>query len=93
MLPLEPEVHSQAPSHMLTAAELTRFAGGYGNGAGRVTLEVEDGALTDGKKRFTRAGDGFLSGDGKGERLVFVPDSSGRIEFVFAGGRAFRRVE
>jgi CubicO group peptidase (beta-lactamase class C family) len=93
MLPLEPEVHSQAPLHVLTAAELKGFAGVYGNGVNRVRLEIADGALTEGKKRFTRAGNGFLSGDGESERLVFVPDSTGRIEFVFAGGRAFRRVE
>jgi CubicO group peptidase (beta-lactamase class C family) len=92
MLPLEPEVHNPAPSHALTAAELNSFAGVYANGAGRVRLEVASGALTDGKKRFTRAGDGFLLGDGEGERLVLVPDSNGRIEFVFSGGRAFHRM-
>jgi CubicO group peptidase (beta-lactamase class C family) len=92
MLPLEPEVHKDRPAHALTPTELKRFAGIYRNGANQVTLEVEGGGLRDGKKRFTRAGDGFLLGEGEGaERLVLVPDSSGRAEFVVSGGRAFRR--
>jgi CubicO group peptidase (beta-lactamase class C family) len=94
MLPLEPEVHKDTPAHALTPTELNGFAGVYRNGANQVTLEVEVGGLKDGKKRFTRAGDGFLLGEGESaERLVLVPDSSGRAEFVFSGGRAFRRAD
>ena len=93
MLPLEPEVSKQAPSHALTATELKRLAGVYRNGASRVKLQAEDGALTDGKKRFTHASEGLLLGEGgDSERLILVPDSNGDIEFIFSGGRAFHRV-
>ena len=57
--------------------------------------EIDGGALKgsiDGTKiRFSRAGDRFLLGEGQPAKLVLVPDSNGRIEFVFVNGRAFRR--
>ena len=94
MLGLEPEVHKDAPAHALTLAELERFAGTYRNGANQVRLQVEDGGLSDGKRRFTRAGDGFLLGEGESTgRVVLIPDSNGKAEFVFSGGRAFHRVD
>jgi CubicO group peptidase (beta-lactamase class C family) len=100
MLPLEPKAQKDAPTHALTEAELKRYAGAYVNGTSRVRLDITDGALTGGseerKMRFTRAGEGFLSGDdqgGEARRLALVPDSKGQIEFVFVGGRAFRRAD
>jgi CubicO group peptidase (beta-lactamase class C family) len=100
MLPLEPEVHRDAPTHALTPGELKRYAGAYVNGASRIKLDIEGGALTGGpgerKMRFTQAGDGFLLEENRGEdarRLTLVPNSNGRIKFVFDGGRAFRRVD
>ena len=99
MLPLEPEVHSDPATHALTAEELKRSAGVYANGPSRVHLDIENGALTGGpgeaKMRFTRAGDGFVAADRSGEarRLILVPDSKGRTEYVFSGGRAFRRAD
>ena len=67
----------------------------------QITLEADGAGLksTDGGNitRFTRAGDGFVLSEKKGDepvsRLVLVPNSNGRIEFIFSGGRAFRRVE
>jgi len=101
MLALEPKSQREAPAHPLDAAEFTRYAGIYKNGESVFTLEASDGALAGGsgqtKTRFTRAGDGFLLGEPNGQRqparLVVVPDSTGRIEYVFTGGRAFRRAE
>jgi CubicO group peptidase (beta-lactamase class C family) len=100
MLPLEPEPHAQPPMHTLEAGQLSRYAGVYVNGSTRIRLEVANGVLTggpgEGKVRYLRAGDGFLSGEDQGgeiRRLTVVPDSTGRIEFVFAGGRAYRRID
>ena len=98
MLPLEPETHKEAPTHPLSAAELQRFAGVYVNGANHIELDIAGGELDGGpgerKTRFTRAGEGFLSGEdrsGETRRLTLVPDPAGRIQYVFSGGRAFRR--
>ena len=101
MLALEPEAKKNLSTHPLTAAEIERCAGVYRNGANVIPLEASGNALLVGAARrgrkgkevarpqLTRAGDGFLEGDAP--RLVVVPDASGRIEFVFSGGRAYRR--
>ena len=98
MLPLEPEAKGDAPTHALTTAELERITGVYLNGKNRITLMIDNGALTggpdDSKIRFARAGDGFLTGESQGgevRRLTLVPDSSGRIQYVVSGGRAYQR--
>ncbi len=95
MLQLEPEHHAEHLMHKLDAAELQRYAGVYVNGPSRIRLEAANGILMggpgEGKLRYTRAGDGFLTGDDETRRLTAVPDSSGRMEFLFAGGRAYRR--
>lgn len=101
MLPLEAKSQPNEPTHVLEAAELRRYAGVYENGSSRITLEAKSGALSGNiggtEAKFTRAGDGFLLGETKGgeppARLVLVAGSQGQIEFVFAGGRAFRRVD
>ena len=101
MLTLEPKSQREEAAHLLSADELRRYTGTFVNGASRVVLKSDNGALTEDvgatKQRFTRAGDGFLlgepSGDGAPPRLVLVPDSTGRIEFIFTGGRAFRRAD
>lgn len=98
MLPLEPKSPEPA-AHALDAADARRYAGVYVNGTSRITLEADGAAVksNDGETtiRFTRAGDGFLSGEPKSDepppRLVLVPDANHRIEFVCMNGRAFRR--
>jgi len=100
MLALGPKTPEPA-THPLDSVEVRRYTGAYRNGNSRMTLEADGAGLksTDGGNitRFTRAGDGFLLSETKGDepvsRLVLIPDSNGRIEFVFRGGRAFRRVE
>ncbi len=100
-LALDPKSRPEPASHPLDAEELHRCAGVYVNGTSKIGLEAEGSALKasiDGTvSRFTRAGDKFLLGDlnGAGEpsRIVLVPDSKGRIEFVFINGRAFRRTD
>ena len=99
MLTLQPQSSMEKPTHTLDAAEMDRYAGVYVNGAGKISLRKDNGALAGvvgGESvRFNRIGDGFLLADGRrgGEpvRLVLAPDDHGRVEFVFAGGRAFRR--
>jgi hypothetical protein len=101
MLPLEHKSQPEPATHPLDAAELRRCAGVYVNGTSKIGIEADGGALkasVDGTiARFTRAGDRFLLGEAKGEgqplKLVLVPDSNGRIEFVFVDGRAFRRAD
>jgi CubicO group peptidase (beta-lactamase class C family) len=100
MLSLEPEVHRDAGTQVLAPEELKRYAGTYVNGASRIKLDIEGDALTGGpgerKMRFTQAADGFLLEENRSEdarRLTLVPNSNGRIKFVFQGGRAFRRVD
>ena len=101
MLALDPKSETEPATHSLDAEEVRRRAGVYVNGTSKVRLEADGGALKaniDGTvARFTRAGDKFLIGEANGavqpSKLVLVPDSSGRIEFVFVNGRAFRRAE
>jgi CubicO group peptidase (beta-lactamase class C family) len=96
VLALDPKSEREPATHPLAAEELHRCAGVYVNGTSKVELEADGGALKasmDGAvERFTRAGDKFLLGEGRPSKLVLVPDSNGRIEFVFVNGRAFRRV-
>jgi CubicO group peptidase (beta-lactamase class C family) len=95
VLALDPKSEREPAAHPLTTEELHRCAGAYVNGTSKVELEPDGGALKasiDGTfERITRAGDKFLLGDGQPSKLVLVPDSNGRIEFVFVNGRAFRR--
>ena len=101
MLALDRKSETEPATHGLDAAELRRCAGVYVNGTSKVRLEADGGALKaniDGTvARFTRAGDKFLIGEANGavqpSKLVLVADSSGRIEFVFVNGRAFRRAD
>jgi CubicO group peptidase (beta-lactamase class C family) len=99
MLPLQATASSEKPRHAIETAEIDRYSGMYVNGASKVALRNDSGALAGvigGKSvRFTRAGEGFLLADGNGAgdpmRIALVPDDKGRVEFVFVGGRAFRR--
>jgi CubicO group peptidase (beta-lactamase class C family) len=101
MLPLQAEAALKLPTHPLDASELRRYGGVYSNGGSKIVVKSDGGALVGSAAgstaRFTQAGDGFLVADAKGagplSRLVTVTDASGRVEFVFAGGRAFRRVD
>jgi CubicO group peptidase (beta-lactamase class C family) len=101
MLPLQPEQPALPATHSISAEELRRYAGVYANGNSLFVLRESNGALTGGsgeaKLRFTRSGDGFLMEESVGartpQRLDLVSGTNGRIEFVFAGGRAFRRTE
>src|SRR5262249_44536052 len=96
MLRLEPKSEHAPETHSMNEAERNRYAGVYANGPSRIELKAEEGGLTavgEGvQAKFARAGEGFLAGDG-GQRLVTVAGEIWRIEFVFASGRAFRRVD
>jgi len=95
MLSLESVKGVLVAMHSIGADELRRYAGTYVNGNSRFVLRASNGALTGGlgeaKTRFTEAGDGFLMGEH--QRLDLVSGADGRIEFVFTGGRAFRRAD
>jgi CubicO group peptidase (beta-lactamase class C family) len=98
MLPLEPKPE-RPPARPLDPADVLRYAGVYVNGTSRVTLQADGAALNANvggtKERFARSADRFLLSDANADaeprRLVLVPDPSGQIEYVFSGGRAFRR--
>jgi CubicO group peptidase (beta-lactamase class C family) len=101
MLALDPKSEREPATHPLTTEELRRCAAVYVNGTSQVRLEADGGALKvtmDGRvERFTRAAVKYLlaepNGTGEPLKLVLVPDASGRIEFVFINGRAFRRAD
>jgi len=93
VLGLDSKVQPEPATHPLDAQEVRRSAGVYVNGSSKISLEAEAGAvkanMDAGVVRFTRGGETFLLSDAT--KLVLVPDSNGRIEFVFSNGRAFRR--
>ena len=101
MLQLPPASDTEPTAHALEPAEVERYAGVYVNGSTRMVLEPDSGAMTADvsgtKVRFTRAGDGFLVGESKGDeaapKLVLLPDRNGKTEFAFSGGRAYRRIK
>jgi CubicO group peptidase (beta-lactamase class C family) len=97
VLALDPKSQTEPATHALDTAELSRCAGVYVNGSSKIRLDADGGVLKanfDGTTaRFTRAGDKFLMGEDQPSKLVLVPDSNGRIEFVFVSGRAFRRAD
>jgi hypothetical protein len=93
MLALEPEVKNEPPTHALTAAEARRYEGVYRNGATSISLKAEGNMLQEGSRKkvpYTRASDGVLLGE-PAAKLVVVPDANGRPEYLFTGGRAYRR--
>lgn len=94
LLPLEPKDADPA-THPLDSAFAQKCEGVFVNGPSRIVLEASGssikGDLNGTAETFTRAGDGFLVGGEPPMRVVLVPDSKGAIEFVFAGGRAYRR--
>jgi CubicO group peptidase (beta-lactamase class C family) len=101
MLTLDRKWGAEPTIHLLDADEIHRCAGIYVNGTSKVRLEADGGALKatmDGRaERFSKAAVKYLLADpnGTGEplKLALVPDSKGRVEFVFVNGRAFRRSE
>ena len=101
MLALGPKPKDEPVTHALDPAEIRRYSGVYVNGVNRIALRADNGALSGlvggTKARFTRAGEGFLLGDagrgGEPMRIVAVGESKGEVEFVFAGGRAYRRTQ
>jgi CubicO group peptidase (beta-lactamase class C family) len=93
--PAEPTIHP------LDAGEIHQCAGVYVNGTSEVRLEADGGALKasiDGRvEHFRKAAVKYLlaepNGAGEPLKLVVLPDSNGRVEFVFVNGRAFRRAD
>jgi len=87
------EARKEAVAHTRTAAECASYAGRYRNGENVISLTPESSTGGGGKRkartRSPRPSNGLqLCEDG---RLVVVPDANGRAEFVFAGGRSYRR--
>ena len=97
MIHLEPEPPDEPKSRPLSDSELRTFAGTYVNGANRIVLKLKDGALAGraggAELRLHRIADGVLYGAEPSQRLITVPGSNGQIEFLFSGGRAFRRAD
>jgi CubicO group peptidase (beta-lactamase class C family) len=101
MLGLDRKLGAEPSIHPLDGGEIHRCAGVYVNGTSKILLEADGGALKatiDGKvERFSKAAVNYLlaepNGAGEPFKVVLVPDSNGRVEFVFVSGRAFRRAE
>ena len=83
-------------SEPIAENELQRYAGTYSNGRSVIRLFVKDGKLHApiggdiewiGENRFRRSGTA-----GAEPELVFVPDESGKIEYLLRGGRALKRM-
>ena len=96
-LDLEAKKKDASELRALTASDLTRYAGTFANGAQRISLVAEGGALVRGSTRFTQAGKDYLStettGDAPALRLALVPGAGSKIEYVHFGGRSYRRVD
>jgi CubicO group peptidase (beta-lactamase class C family) len=83
------ELRSIAP------ADITRYQGTYVNGDQRIQLRGVEGVLVgelagSPALRFNQAGSDFVKGGPA--RLSSVAGSDGEIEYVFIGGRAWKRV-
>jgi ribonucleotide monophosphatase NagD (HAD superfamily) len=91
-LDLEAAPKNSAASHALTAAEIARYAGTYANGDQRITLRGESDALVDSFARYTKAGKDYVAIENDTAHLVGVPGSGGKVEYIFTGGRSFRRM-
>ena len=81
----------------LTAAEMAEYVGSYSHAPQTWEVSIKDGKLfvkVEGKEQpMTKTGERrFTLGDKNEEELVFVPGKSGKIEFVFTGLYAAKRV-
>jgi CubicO group peptidase (beta-lactamase class C family) len=81
----------------LTPAEMAAYAGSYSHAPQTWDVAVKDGKLyvkVDGKEhQMTRSGERkFTFGANNENELVFVPGKSGKIEFIFTGLYAAKRV-
>jgi hypothetical protein len=81
----------------LTPAEMAEYAGSYSHAPQTWDVSVKEGSLfikLDGKEhRMTKSGERkFTFGASNENEVVFVPGKSGKIEFVFTGLYAAKRV-
>ena len=81
----------------LTAAEMQEYAGSYSHAPQTWDVSVKEGRLfvnvDGGEHQMTKSGDRkFTFGANNENEVVFVPGTSGRIEFIFTGLYAAKRV-
>ena len=81
----------------LTAAEMQEYAGSYSHAPQTWDVSVKEGRLfvnvDGGEHQMTKSGDRkFTFGANNENEVVFVPGKSGKIEFIFTGLYAAKRV-
>jgi hypothetical protein len=95
LLPLDSTTAETGRAPMtMTAAEMKAIAGTYSQSTRTMTITLRDGRLflMQGKRESPLEKVGaneFQSGDG---RFVAVPGGDGRIEYLHAGGRSWRKL-
>ncbi|MEP7272439.1 MAG: serine hydrolase domain-containing protein [Acidobacteriota bacterium] len=83
----------------MTALEMARYVGGFGEGADRITISIKAGQLVYARGRFetplVRINDSRLSavqaGQAPAVEIGIAFASDGRAEFLILGGRALKR--
>lgn len=93
----EDEAQKPAPVATLTAAEMQEYAGSYAHAPQTWDVSIKDGKLyvkvDNSEHQLTRSGDRkFTFGANNENEVVFVPGTTGKIEYIFTGLYAAKRV-
>lgn len=93
----EDEAQKPATVADLTAAEMQEYVGSYSHAPQTWDVSIKDGKLyvkvDGGEHQLTRSGDRkFTFGASNENELVFVPGQTGKIEYIFTGLYAAKRV-
>jgi len=101
MLPLEAKIENKPKPVAMTKAEMARYVGVYGDQPNPIEIAIKDGKLLLkdlgregqvsklGESRFSAT----LPGDSQALEFALVPGADGKAEFLFLGGRTFRKVQ
>jgi Beta-lactamase len=81
----------------LTASEMQEYAGSYSHAPQTWDVSIKDGKLyvkvDNGEHQLTKSGDRkFTFGANNENEVVFVPGKTGKIEYIFTGLYAAKRV-
>jgi CubicO group peptidase (beta-lactamase class C family) len=84
------ETHHDIPDTAIPPSEFAKYAGAYRNGENTTKIEERDGKLFIGQKELRKGvGDWLVT---KTDRIFAVSGADGKIEYLYAGGRAAVRV-
>lgn len=91
-----PERHDGMTGKTIPPSEFGTYAGTYRNGETTTRITERGGKLFIDAQELQKGVDGWLvtkSADGETERQIFaVPGPDGKIEYLYAGGRAAIRI-